>query len=207
MSLILDALRKSDRQRQQRAAEQLRWGPGPASRRPARPPAAAILLAIVALGLVGIGAWLVARFGGEIGAGSGTQIMENEPATVAASRPATERDVRSLRGELANRDVLPSRAATGTATETATGDSGGDAEAVLIAPLLAEKPAAFRQRLPELVINVHAWTANPAQRFVLINMQRYGEGDRLREGPRLRQVTPDGAVLEYDGELFTLPRR
>ena len=68
-------------------------------------------------------------------------------------------------------------------------------------------PVAVRARLPQLHVDIHAWSENPQARFVLINLQRYQEGDRLREGPVIRRILPDGVVLESDGLLFSLPRQ
>ena len=55
-------------------------------------------------------------------------------------------------------------------------------------------------------LDIHAWAEDPAERFVLINLRRYREGDQLQEGPLVRQIRPEGVVLEYDGTLFSLSR-
>lgn len=209
MSLILDALRKSDRQRNRSHTEQLRWGPGPAQNTSAGlPPAAIILLLLAVLGLVGASAWFGSWIATERKEAEPVgEIMENDMLDTRSTEIVLAEPVRSLQGELAT--------ATGTSPEptasTPVVERGGDnalpSEDLLLAPALTEMPPGFREQLPSLVINVHAWTEKPAERFVLINMQRYAEGERLREGPLLRQVTRDGVVLEFQGELFTLSRR
>ena len=40
----------------------------------------------------------------------------------------------------------------------------------------------------------------------MINMHKLREGDSLPEGVRLESVTPEGAVLSYNGSRFLLPR-
>jgi hypothetical protein len=37
-------------------------------------------------------------------------------------------------------------------------------------------------------------------------MSKYKEGGTLDEGPVVREITPDGVILEYLGTGFLLPR-
>jgi hypothetical protein len=60
--------------------------------------------------------------------------------------------------------------------------------------------------LPALNIDLHVYAADPAQRFVIINGQRVREGGALKEGPAVERITEDGAVLNYQGTRFLLPR-
>jgi general secretion pathway protein B len=66
--------------------------------------------------------------------------------------------------------------------------------------------AAVQQLGAELSLDVHVYAEQPAQRFVLINMTRYREGDRLKEGALLERITSQGVVLSYQGELFRYDR-
>ena len=43
-------------------------------------------------------------------------------------------------------------------------------------------------------------------RFVFINMNKHKEGTRLAEGPLVKEITPQGVVLNQNGTLFLLPR-
>ena len=60
--------------------------------------------------------------------------------------------------------------------------------------------------LPDLNIDIHVYSAQPVDRFVFINMNQYRENATLAEGPLLREITPEGAVLEYGGATFLLPK-
>ena len=62
--------------------------------------------------------------------------------------------------------------------------------------------AAVQQLGAGLSLDVHVFAEQPAQRFVLINMTRYREGDRLKEGAVLERITTQGVVMSYQGELF-----
>ena len=67
-------------------------------------------------------------------------------------------------------------------------------------PLLSELPSEIRERVGSLEINVHSYSANPAERLVFINMHRYREGERIGEnGPLLREITPEGVIIDYGG--------
>jgi len=59
--------------------------------------------------------------------------------------------------------------------------------------------------LPELRLDLHVYDADPARRFVLINMHRLHEGDSLPEGVRVDRITEEGAELDYQGTRFLLP--
>lgn len=74
-------------------------------------------------------------------------------------------------------------------------------------PTLDQLPASRRPPPESLRMNIHAYADNPERRFVLINMRRYREGDRLEDGTTLQFITPDGAILEHQGKRFHLPRQ
>ena len=61
--------------------------------------------------------------------------------------------------------------------------------------------------LPELHLDIHVYSEQPADRFVFINMGKYKEGDTLNEGPAVREIRPDGVVLEQGGTRFLMPRQ
>ena len=61
-------------------------------------------------------------------------------------------------------------------------------------------------QLPQLRLDLHVFAARPQDRFVMINMHKLREGDTLPEGVRLDSITPEGAVLSYNGSRFLLPR-
>lgn len=60
--------------------------------------------------------------------------------------------------------------------------------------------------LPALHLDLHVFADHPQDRFVMINMQRLGEGDSLTNGVQVEAIRPDGVVLSYHGTRFLLPR-
>ena len=61
--------------------------------------------------------------------------------------------------------------------------------------------------LPDMKLDIHVFSAKPADRFVFVNMRKYVEGQSLSEGPVLERITPDGAILNQHGTRFLLPRQ
>ena len=61
--------------------------------------------------------------------------------------------------------------------------------------------------LPPLAIDLHIFTDNAAKRAVFINGRRYTQGATIAEGPTVEEITSDGAVLTYRGRRFLLPRQ
>lgn len=73
-------------------------------------------------------------------------------------------------------------------------------------PLLMELPSEFRRRIPSLKVNVYAYSDNPAERFVIIDMIKYRSGQRIAEGPLLEEINADSLTLNFEGKKFRLPR-
>jgi general secretion pathway protein B len=60
--------------------------------------------------------------------------------------------------------------------------------------------------LPELMVDLHVFSNDPAKRAVFINGRRYTQGARIAEGPTVEEITPEGAMLSWRGRRFLLPR-
>jgi len=60
--------------------------------------------------------------------------------------------------------------------------------------------------LPDLHLDIHVYSEQPEERFIFVNMSKYREHARLAEGPLVREITPEGVVLEHLGNGFLLPR-
>jgi general secretion pathway protein B len=55
-----------------------------------------------------------------------------------------------------------------------------------------------------LNLDLHVYSTKPEERLVFINSHKYREGDTTQEGPAVRQITPGGVVLEYNGRSYLL---
>jgi general secretion pathway protein B len=78
----------------------------------------------------------------------------------------------------------------------------GTAEGV---PLYQDAAVVPGTHIPQLRLDLHVYAARPEERFVMINMKKLREGDTLPEGVRVESITPEGAILSYSGSRFMLP--
>ena len=61
-------------------------------------------------------------------------------------------------------------------------------------------------QITDLHLDIHVYSDVPDERFVFINMVKHSEQSQLDEGPVVNEITPDGVVLVYEGMTFLLPR-
>jgi general secretion pathway protein B len=60
-----------------------------------------------------------------------------------------------------------------------------------------------RKALPPLKLSMHMWNDDPARRFVILDGNRLGEGDRVGNAV-IVAITSDGAVLDWNGRRIRL---
>ncbi len=75
-----------------------------------------------------------------------------------------------------------------------------------VLPTMQELRANGTVALPDLHLDIHVYSDDPNDRFVFINMSKQRENSQLAEGPVVEEITPEGVVLEYRGRSFLLPR-
>ena len=73
-------------------------------------------------------------------------------------------------------------------------------------PLLDSMAPGFRERLPELRINVYVYAEEPERRFVMINMRKYREGSRIGEELVLESIGKRAMILAFEGTRFRVSR-
>jgi general secretion pathway protein B len=73
-------------------------------------------------------------------------------------------------------------------------------------PLYQDASATAGTQIPQLRLDLHVFAVRPQDRFVMINMHKVHEGDTLPEGVHVDSITPDGAILSFNGSRFLLPR-
>ena len=71
---------------------------------------------------------------------------------------------------------------------------------------LSDLGAEERKQLPTLKLSMHMWNDTPAQRFVILDGQRLGEGDRIGDAV-VEQITRDGAILDWNGRRLRVSMR
>lgn len=202
MSLILDALRKSERTRQQSLSGRLGAGETPSGRTHLPVPWMTLLGVLLAINAVVIGFLLL-------------RPSPSAPAVAPVAAPAPDSAaqqyhpaVRPLADEAGVPADAPAAAAPVAENPT---PAANPAPAPTVAndvgtlPDFDGLPADLRQAIPNLHLDVHGYAPVATDRFVVINLQRYRIGDTLAEGPKLVDIVPQGAVLEFRGTRFLLP--
>jgi len=218
MSFILDALRKSEIERQRQSGPSI--AELPVAREDRRLPVALLAIGLLLAVNVGVLLFFLLRDAGAPTADAPPAAAITAP-TVAAPAPAPAPALASAAPamdvspdddappapDFSEAATLPPQAPDPTLlpdTPVATA-GGGVTYSEGPAPSNASV-AALTAGLPELTIDLHIFTDDPARRAVFINGRRYTQGDAIAEGPRVEEITRDGAVLNYRGQRFLLPR-
>lgn len=236
MSFILDALKKSESDRQRQggpALFEVKVAP-PRTRLPLWAIALALLLAVNAV----IVAWMMLRHPSPpaqatAAAGPGAAVTAVPAlATGAVAQPAPTVVTGAAVASAAAATQPPLTAPPPAATLPAAGvaASGGTEEpnpedlapaaepgpslggghvrrdTADGVPLYQELAVAPGAKMPQLRLDLHVYAARPQERFVMINMHKLREGEALPEGVRVESITPEGAVMSYNGSRFLLPR-
>ncbi|MFI3135852.1 MAG: general secretion pathway protein GspB [Methylococcaceae bacterium] len=74
------------------------------------------------------------------------------------------------------------------------------------APLLSELPVDFQGRVSLGTLNVFAYSDNPSQRFVIIDMVKYKAGQRIKQKASVLDILPTYVLLQFEGQNFRLDR-
>lgn len=226
MSFILDALKKSEIERQRQATPGLMDAPA-ALRRGRLPLWAMLLGGLLAINIVVLGVVLMRN-----GAPAAAAPMKHDTVAAVEKKPAADEHFSPLsqepvyapeiplppsdEGVLSKNSVAPLAASHAPAQRAAphavhrpdpvlVDEDAKDDDELL--PSINQLNLTGAQALPELHLDVHVYATKPADRFVYINMRKYHEGNTLQEGPVLERIRRDGVVLSYQGVRFLLPRQ
>ena len=69
-------------------------------------------------------------------------------------------------------------------------------------PEMDELPFEVLQQIPAMEFSAHVYSSNPIQRSIVINGRFMEEGDRFASDVFLAEITPDGAIFDFKGQLF-----
>jgi general secretion pathway protein B len=209
MSFILDALRKSENERQRNTTPGIADAPirQRTNRRSVWLPLVAVLLGLnVSLVVV---LWYI---GGETTTEPAPAVeaegyVDTQPATRVVDRPVADPNVsRELSTEL---DPKPDTTAPFPAGEKTAFPAPANLpsdSSVIDVPTLAELTLDGSISLPVLHLDIHVYSEAPAERFVFINTSKYREGERTSEGPIVNEINPLGVILMHENRRFLLTR-
>ncbi|HUL46343.1 MAG TPA: general secretion pathway protein GspB [Steroidobacteraceae bacterium] len=234
MSFILDALKKSESDRQRQGGPAL-FEVKIAPPRHALPPWA-VAIAVLLVANLGVVAWFLLRHAAapahaapEPGPQALPAPAASAPAAVVASPTvvASPAVVAPSPAAAAPRSAVTAPAPAPVAAQSAAADATAEPASSPddFAPAVEPPPAGSLGRvkrgtdagvplyqqliatpgtqLPQLRLDLHAYAERPEDRWVLVNMHKLREGESL-EGVRVDRITPEGAVLSYQGSQFLL---
>lgn len=219
MSFILDALRKSEIERQRQSGPSM--AEFPVAREDRRLPVALVVIGFLLAVNLAVVLFFMLRNDAPAAAPqeSHAAAPASAPPAVAQSTPPASAAPSPLEAETLPVDTYdteppavyyepPSTQAPGAPDPTLLPKAGADAGAPAAAATAGDDylAVAAATGLPELTIDLHIYAADPAKRAVFINGHRYTRGTRIAEGPLVEDITPDGALLSYRGRRFLLPR-
>jgi len=220
MSFILDALKKSEAERQQKGKAEFAGVPTSSGEK--GPPRwlwiVAVLLVINLAVLIGLllrpeapgpavakpapsARQPLAQPAALPEATSGSAPFEEQVAAARRNAPPAQPETpepAAVAQPETTRTAQPVTAAASTRAAAARADAS--------MPTFLQLQAEGKLTLPDLHVDIHVYSERPEDRFVFINMTRHREGGRLPEGPVVAEITSDGVVLRHEGVTFLLPR-
>ncbi|MEO8463872.1 MAG: general secretion pathway protein GspB [Gammaproteobacteria bacterium] len=229
MSFILDALRKSEHERQRSAVPGLSHVPL-ATARSELPVWTLLVIGVLAAAVLVLGgAWWQSQRSLNASTASSTAAIAapiaSSPPTVAVPTPAAPPTVATPPPAAAPTSVAiaqpvqPSAVASASLLQDKESAAALDerTQSLADAAIVPKQPAATGPTLPSvtallaqgidvppLKLELHAYSDKPAERFVFINGHKYREGERLTEGPEVVKIEPNGVVLSQRGQRFQL---
>ena len=202
MSFILDALKKSETDRQQQTGADFANVPS-RSDKPRPPKWLWLLAALLAINIaVLIGLLMRPGKSTEEPAAIGTpQVDESQSA-----EPTFEEQVAVAKQNQPARDTSVSPSAGPQSVSQAATPAPSRASTTARVLTIDEVRLNGTLQLADLHLDIHVYSDVPAERFVFINMVKHREQSKLEEGPVVTEIRSDGVVLEYQGTTFLLPR-
>lgn len=211
MSLILDALRKADAERERGAVPGLHAQPvPPLSVEPEPAQEARPVVWIVIGAIVGLASAFAVYFAGrEPPPAPPPPVAQTpaivEPAPAAAAAAVAESATPRAAAPLAVPAPWPGSEirSTGRPAPPATAHAASKPQTPAPPPIPRDQlPADIRAELPPLAIGGSMYSTTPANRTLIVDGRLYREGDRVVAGLTLEEIRLKSAVFGYKGHRF-----
>ncbi|KAA3626449.1 MAG: hypothetical protein DWQ08_08350 [Proteobacteria bacterium] len=202
MSYILDALKKSERERSVGVIRKLETPDRVA--KDVSPRTVVILLSVLVLliAFLGVTGWTYRERLAELLAGPARERAAPSMTTPTVQEPAVIDSTLLMPRATRETPVEPtSRAVVAdTSPRRTEADPRGSEDDEPRA--LADLPESALSRLPNLDLSVLSYSGEPSRRFAMIDGQIYKEGDTLQEGVRVEKIERKRVVLSIHSERF-----
>ena len=214
MSFILDALKKSETERQRQNTPGFADVPD-ATSPPRAPRWLWVLGGLLAINLVVLlGVMLRPDLNPTTAIPAPTEAISADASGDKPPETSSEVSFSAMVEEAKKKQAVPvAESTTKGITDAETEPVGRTASVVRTPEKISQVYATFNElrangtiMLPDLHLDIHVYSEHPAERFIFVNMSKYREQGRLTEGPVVKEITPEGVILEHLGNGFLLPR-
>jgi len=209
MSYLLEALKKSDSQRNRDEIPDLQADHYPPSshgreRRPSGLPLFVILLIISFVCVTG-SAWMYfsTRQPVEVSekTESASSVVKVLPEKSAVLTPQLKEHIRKEVSELVAQSQTPPERLH---LQKSVPVQKEIQPIPVLLPLLEELPVGIRASIPELQFAGHAYSEDSSKRLIIINNRIMREGGQVVQGLLLEEITRNGVVLSYENTFFLM---
>ena len=203
MSIILDALRKSESSRL-RQDHPVIFAARTAPARTRLPIWALVLVALLAINLLVI-AWALLR--SESPSNDVARVEQPAAADVPAAAPApapASTDAPAVAPPADAPATIAPAAVAPTTVRAVTARAAPPAVPALPRAPSRDDLLARGTTIPLAELNMHVYDPNPQARFVLLNGQRLREGESSREGLAVERITAEGVILRFGSSSFAV---
>ena len=198
MSFILDALKKSETERQQQTSSEFAGVPSSSG----NPNSLKWVWILGALLVVNAAVLFGVMLRDDSPAQDVTIAAAHRGEESAVAEPTFEEQVAAAKmNQPPPAAIAPTELSTPEATPPSAPASSG-ARVLTIDEVRVNGTV----QLTDLHLDIHVYSDVAAERFVFINMTKLREGSGLEEGPTVTEITRDGVILEHQGTTFLLPR-
>lgn len=200
MSYILDALKKSDQERQQGAGPSLQTIHRPHGNSGERGWLYVLLVMVVLLllALAGLFAWFVF----DKGSNDIEQAETITPLTkvgVSGTAPKQSAPIEKKSAQAASASALSETEQAGVPANTSATSTSR-----VVVPF-SQLPLAARNAIPAMTFSFHVYSDNPDRRTIIINGRRVKQGAVIDNQLTLDEITPNGVIFSWQDYQFSIP--
>jgi general secretion pathway protein B len=224
MSYILDALKKSEKERQRGTVPDILTIQEPISQKPKRRPILLYFLLAAILLNTGLLVWLLKTNSPEVKMATKEKSLKaiNHFETQSTNATNTNQQNQTIQTKDNLQKKIQGNQKITIDTSgvhdippiiTQQGDVPTEQKLISEAPLpdkiydLNELPSSIQQSLPAFNISVSLYSDDPASRMAKINGQVMKEGQFLTAGLKLEEITKDGVIFSYQNYRFRVGLR
>jgi len=193
MSYILDALKKSDQERQQGNSPTLQTIHKPHFSRQDSPQwrVVALMVASLLVGVVGLASWYLLVYAVNTDRDIDASPTHSSVQQQAPSDTPEHASVAAIAKPLGDVSTLLVTAEPGPKTAVI--------EPAVLATVveLWELPDPVQQAIPSLTFSFHVYSSNADRRTIIINKRRVKEGAVISAGLTLVEITEQGVILDW----------